>query len=94
MKHCLPNVAGVIELFSPFLPGQGISGAVQAVVVDVSEPFALAFKKEENYCRSESLLYISISHKTTTQPLGLFIHTVSHRKHAPVITQPVVLGGA
>lgn len=40
----LPYVAGVVKLLSPLLPGGGVGGAVQAVVVDVPEPLAFTFK--------------------------------------------------
>lgn len=40
----LPYVAGVVKLLGPLLPGGGVGGAVQAVVVDVPEPLAFTFK--------------------------------------------------
>lgn len=40
---CLPWVIDVIKLFSPLLPGQGVGGAIQAIVVDVPEPLAFTF---------------------------------------------------
>lgn len=45
-EKCLPNIAGVIEFFSPFLPSQGISRAIQSVVVNISEPLSLTLKRK------------------------------------------------
>ncbi len=39
-KSILPCVTGVVKLFSPLLPGGGVSGAIQAIVVNVPEPLA------------------------------------------------------
>lgn len=39
----LPDVAGVVEFFCPLLPCGSAGGAVQAVVVNVPEPFAFTF---------------------------------------------------
>lgn len=39
-KGPLPDVAGVVEIFCPLLPCGSAGGAVQAVVVNVPEPFA------------------------------------------------------
>jgi len=44
----LPNITGVIELLCPFLPGQGVRGTIQAVVVKVSEPLALTLKEQQH----------------------------------------------
>lgn len=35
-----PRVTGVIELFSPLLPGGSIGGTIQTIIVNVSEPLA------------------------------------------------------
>lgn len=39
----LPDVAGVVEFFCPLLPCGSAGGAIQAVVVNVPEPFAFTF---------------------------------------------------
>lgn len=43
-KLFLPNITGVIELLCPLLPGHGVRGTIQAIVVNVSEPLALTLK--------------------------------------------------
>lgn len=43
LKGPLPDVAGVIEFFCPLLPCGSAGGAIQAVVVNVPEPFAFTF---------------------------------------------------
>lgn len=42
----LPHVTGVVELLGPLLPGGGVGGAVQAVVVKVPEPLAFTFQEK------------------------------------------------
>lgn len=42
-KGILPYVSGVIKLFSPLLPGEGVGGAIQTIVVNVPEPLAITF---------------------------------------------------
>lgn len=43
LKGPLPDVAGVIEFFCPLLPCGSAGGAIQAVVVNVPEPFTFTF---------------------------------------------------
>lgn len=44
IKSTLPCVTGVVKLFCPLLPGGGVGGAIQAIVVDVPEPLAFTFR--------------------------------------------------
>lgn len=35
-----PYVTGVIKVLCPLLPGGGVGGAIEAVIIDVPEPFS------------------------------------------------------
>lgn len=91
-EKCLPNVAGVIEFLSPFLPSHGISRPIQSVVVNVSEPLALTFKRKEHYGRPVEINFVEVPHKLTIQAASALccLKFLTKNKQAyPVITKPV-----
>lgn len=44
-----PCVTGVIKVLGPLLPGGGVGGAIEAVIVDVPEPFSFTLPSKTYY---------------------------------------------